>query len=95
MISVPLNCPAPGAGFCRKTQAALVNGGRVDEAMQRDIRRRRPTGWAEVLLNVERVSQAELEPLFDRVEFDYPVAGARRQSADRTARISPELGSPP
>ncbi|MET7860094.1 hypothetical protein ABZS81_23380 [Streptomyces sp. NPDC005318] len=56
------------------------------------IRRRRPPGWAEVLLNVDRVSPAELELLLERVERDYPVADefiawARRQSGDWAARI--------
>ncbi|MFF3949718.1 hypothetical protein ACFYYN_33595 [Streptomyces sp. NPDC001902] len=56
-----------------------------------DIRRTRPLGWAEVLLNVDRVSSAELEPLLTRVERDYPVADefiawARQQVAERVTR---------
>ncbi|MBT2487487.1 hypothetical protein J7E96_02815 [Streptomyces sp. ISL-96] len=54
------------------------------------IRRRRPPGWAEVLLKVDRLSPAELEPLLQRVELDYPVADefiawARGYAANRSA----------
>ncbi|MFE1443253.1 hypothetical protein [Streptomyces sp. NPDC058739] len=35
---------------------------------------RRPPGWAEVLLNVDRLEPAALEPLLARVETDFPVA---------------------
>ncbi|MFI2353010.1 hypothetical protein ACH492_39820 [Streptomyces sp. NPDC019443] len=51
------------------------------------LRHRRPPGWAQVLLNVDRVAPAALEPLLDEVETDYPVADefiawAREQAAD-------------
>ncbi|MFC9247280.1 hypothetical protein ACFT7S_25755 [Streptomyces sp. NPDC057136] len=39
-----------------------------------DIRRRRPPGWAEVLLDVDQVAPADLESLFEKVETDYPLA---------------------
>lgn len=35
---------------------------------------RRPPGWAEVLLNVDRLQPAALEPLLARVETDHPMA---------------------
>lgn len=38
------------------------------------VRVGRPPGWAEVLLNVDRVSPADVERLLERVERDYPVA---------------------
>jgi hypothetical protein len=55
-----------------------------------DIRRRRPPGWAEVLLNVDQVAPADLEPLFEKVETDYPLADefidwARAYAAVHTA----------
>jgi hypothetical protein len=34
---------------------------------------RRPAGWAEVLLNADRLEPTALEPLLARVETDYPV----------------------
>ncbi|MGA5194030.1 hypothetical protein [Streptomyces exfoliatus] len=54
------------------------------------LRHRRPPGWAAVLLSVDRVSSAALEPLLEGVEADYPladefVAWAREYAARHSA----------
>jgi hypothetical protein len=51
------------------------------------VQRRRPPGWGEVLLRVDRISLAELEPFLECVERDYPMADefltwARHYSSD-------------
>ncbi|MFE9826782.1 hypothetical protein ACFYSH_32445 [Streptomyces sp. NPDC005791] len=44
------------------------------KARSSGFRHRRPPGWAEVLLNVDRVPPAALEATLAGVEMDYPVA---------------------
>ncbi|MFJ9541243.1 hypothetical protein ACIRPX_28795 [Streptomyces sp. NPDC101225] len=52
------------------------------------VRVGRPPGWADVLLNVDRVSPADLERLLERVERDYPVADEFTAWARRFAATS-------